>query len=90
MFLRDTNPIWEIMLHYEQCQQRAADKGSNSFALGPNNGNNTTRCYVGSGMGGSGIVNTSLCSVAGNSAGNRMGRNCFGQIWCYRRKSLVE
>jgi hypothetical protein len=65
---------------YEQCRRRAADKGSNSFALGPNSGNNTTKCFVGSGMGGSGVVKTSLCSVAGNSAGNRMGRKVSGKF----------
>jgi len=65
---------------FEQCKQRAADKGSNTFALGPNNGGNKTRCYVGSGMGGSGIVKTSTCSVASDSAGNRMGRTVPGKF----------
>jgi hypothetical protein len=63
---------------FEQCKQRAADKGSNTFALGPNNGNNTSKCYI-SNNEGNGIVDNSLCSII-NGQNNMGGQTSSGDV----------
>ena len=62
---------------FDQCKQRAADKGSDTFALGTNNGNNTSRCYI-STNGGSGIVDNSSCPISGQY--NMGGQTSSGDV----------
>jgi len=61
---------------FNVCKQRAADKGSNVFTMGPNQGNSKGKCFIGGG--GSQIVEDSICSVAPGVG--RMGRTVSGKF----------
>lgn len=61
---------------FNVCKQRAADKGSNVFTMGPNQGNSKGKCYIGGG--GNRIVKDSICSVAPGVG--RMGKTVSGKM----------